>query len=176
MLFRFFPQEFKFFDLLEEQADYAVAAAVFFKEVVAKGELTVDDLSKMRDIEHRGDEAAHAIIDRLNRTFITPFDREDIYALTKELDDITDMLYTIVRRLSRLQADRRGQEPGGIRLGDRGFRPRRGAHGPGAAQHEERQGHPAVVRGDPPPRERRRHDEGYRARGTLRDRRRTPSW
>jgi uncharacterized protein Yka (UPF0111/DUF47 family) len=100
MLFRFFPQEFKFFDLLEEQADYAVAAAVFFKEVVAKGEVSTDSLSKMRDIEHRGDEAAHTIIDRLNRTFITPFDREDIYALTKELDDITDMLYTIVRRLS----------------------------------------------------------------------------
>jgi hypothetical protein len=100
MFFRFFPQEFKFFDLLEEQADYAVAAAVFFKEVVTKAELTVDDLSKMQDIEHRGDEAAHAIIDRLNRTFVTPFDREDIYALTKELDDITDMLYTIVRRLS----------------------------------------------------------------------------
>ena len=58
MLFRFFPQEFKFFDLLEEQADYAVAAAVFFKEVVAKGEVTADYLSKMRDIEHRGDEAA----------------------------------------------------------------------------------------------------------------------
>ncbi len=77
MLFRFFPQEFKFFDLLEEQADFAVAAAVFFKEVVAKGEVTVDALSKMRDIEHQGDEAAHAIIDRLNRTFVTPFDRED---------------------------------------------------------------------------------------------------
>jgi len=100
MRFRFFPQEFKFFDLLEEQADHAVAAAAFFKEMVAKGQLTVDDLSKMRDIEHRGDEASHAIIDRLNRTFVTPFDREDIYALTKELDDITDMLYTIVRRLS----------------------------------------------------------------------------
>ena len=100
MRFRFFPQEFKFFDLLEEQANYAVAAAAFLKEVVAKGEVTVDDLSKMRDIEHRGDEAAHSIIDRLNRTFVTPFDREDIYALTKELDDITDMLYTIVRRLS----------------------------------------------------------------------------
>jgi len=100
MLFRFFPQEVKFFDLLEEQAQYAAAAATFFKEAVSKGELTVDDLSKMRDIEHRGDEAAHAIIDRLNRTFVTPFDREDIYTLTKELDDITDMLNTIVRRIS----------------------------------------------------------------------------
>ena len=99
MFFRFFPKEFKFYDLLEQQADYAVAAAVFFKQVVAKGQVDTDSLSKMRDIEHRGDEAAHEIIDRLNRTFITPFDREDIYALTKELDDVTDMLYTIVRRL-----------------------------------------------------------------------------
>ena len=99
MAFRFFPKEFKFFDLLEQQADHAVAAAVYFKEVVAKGQVNEDSLSKMRDIEHRGDEAAHEIIDRLNRTFITPFDREDIYALTKELDDVTDMLYTIVRRL-----------------------------------------------------------------------------
>jgi len=99
MFFRFFPREYKFFDLLEQQADYAVAAAVFFKEVVGDGPVTVDSLSRMRDIEHQGDEAAHEIIDRLNRTFITPFDREDIYALTKELDDITDMLYTIVRRL-----------------------------------------------------------------------------
>ena len=99
MAFRFFPKEFKFFDLLEQQADHAVAAAVYFKEVVAKGQVGADSLAKMRDIEHRGDEAAHEIIDRLNRTFITPFDREDIYALTKELDDVTDMLYTIVRRL-----------------------------------------------------------------------------
>lgn len=99
MFFRFFPKEYKFFDLLEQQADQALTAAVSFKEMVGKGQVTADSLSKMRDIEHRGDEASHEIIDRLNRTFITPFDREDIYALTKELDDITDMLFTIIRRL-----------------------------------------------------------------------------
>jgi predicted phosphate transport protein (TIGR00153 family) len=50
-------------------------------------------------IEHQGDNAAHAIIERLNKTFITPFDRQDIHALAKQLDDITDMVHNIVRRL-----------------------------------------------------------------------------
>ncbi len=53
----------------------------------------------MHAIEHGGDEVAHQILDRLNKTFITPFDREDIHALAKELDDITDMIYTIANRL-----------------------------------------------------------------------------
>jgi predicted phosphate transport protein (TIGR00153 family) len=54
----------------------------------------------MRSIEHNADEATHAIIEQLNKTFITPFDREDILALAKELDDIVDMINTIISRLS----------------------------------------------------------------------------
>jgi uncharacterized protein Yka (UPF0111/DUF47 family) len=53
----------------------------------------------MARIEHQGDEAAHAIIERLNKTFLTPFDRQDIHALTNQLDDITDMIHNITRRL-----------------------------------------------------------------------------
>ncbi len=63
------------------------------------GSVTEDTLSKMAAIEHQGDDVAHTIIDQLNKTFITPFDREDIHALTKELDDIIDMINTIVSRL-----------------------------------------------------------------------------
>jgi uncharacterized protein len=76
-----------------------VEAASFFKEIAAKGEVTEDMLSKMEEIEHRGDDAAHTIIEQLNKTFITPFDREDIYALAKQIDDVIDMLNTIVSRL-----------------------------------------------------------------------------
>ena len=47
----------------------------------------------------KGDTASHAVIEQLNKSFITPFDREDIYALTKELDDITDMINTMVGRI-----------------------------------------------------------------------------
>jgi uncharacterized protein len=54
---------------------------------------------QIRNIEHQADDAAHTIIDQLNKTFITPFDREDIHALTKELDDVVDMINTIVNRL-----------------------------------------------------------------------------
>ena len=99
MLLNFFPKEFNFFTLLDRQAEYAVAAAKHFKELVAKGSVTEADLEKMQNIEHQGDEAAHTILDQLNKIFITPFDREDIHALAKELDDVTDMINTIVSRM-----------------------------------------------------------------------------
>ncbi|MDD5655082.1 MAG: DUF47 family protein, partial [Candidatus Omnitrophica bacterium] len=99
MISRFFPKEFNFFDLFEKQVDYAVEAAQYFKELVSKGAVDEAAIQKIQNIEHQADEAAHAIIDQLNKTFITPFDREDIYALTKELDDVTDMITTIVNRL-----------------------------------------------------------------------------
>jgi predicted phosphate transport protein (TIGR00153 family) len=99
MMFRFFPRTFNFFDLFEKQVGHAVQAAKFFKEIVSQGSVTEDALSKMATIEHLGDDVAHSIIDQLNKTFITPFDREDIHALAKQLDDITDMVNNIVNRL-----------------------------------------------------------------------------
>jgi len=99
MFFRFFPKTFNFFDLFEKQIGHAVEAAAFFKEVAALGYISEDAISKMVTIEHQGDDVAHTIIDRLNKTFITPFDREDIHALAKEIDDITDMINNIMNRL-----------------------------------------------------------------------------
>jgi predicted phosphate transport protein (TIGR00153 family) len=99
MFFKFFPREFNFFNLFEKQVSCAVEASRFFREVVSNGCVNEDVLSRMAAIEHQGDEVAHAIIGQLNKTFITPFDREDIHALTKELDDVIDMLNTIVSRL-----------------------------------------------------------------------------
>lgn len=99
MFFRFLPKEFNFFNLFEKQVGFAVDAAVYFKELVSKGPVDDRSLQKMHDIEHQADDVAHTIIDQLNKTFITPFDREDIHALAKELDDIVDMIYTISSRL-----------------------------------------------------------------------------
>lgn len=100
MIRKFLPQEFNFFDLLEKQAEFAVEGAKKFKEIVAApGPITELSYRKIQGIEHQGDDAAHAIIDQLNKTFITPIDREDIYALTKELDDIIDMINTMVNRI-----------------------------------------------------------------------------
>ncbi len=99
MIFKFFPKDSNFYGLFEKQIGYAVEAAKFFKEVAAQGYVNEDTLSKMGEIEHQADNVAHTIIDTVNKTFITPIDREDIYALTMEIDDIVDMINTIVSRM-----------------------------------------------------------------------------
>lgn len=99
MLFNFLPKETNFFELFEKQVKYAAEAASYFKELVSKSSVDEKSLENMHRLEHEGDEVTHEIFERLNKTFITPFDREDIHALAKELDDIVDMLYTIVNRL-----------------------------------------------------------------------------
>jgi predicted phosphate transport protein (TIGR00153 family) len=100
MAFKFLPKGFNFLELFEKQVDCAVESSRYFSLLVSK--ITLDDtyVKKMQELEHQGDEAAHAIIEHLNKTFITPFDREDIHELTKELDNITDMIYNIARRLA----------------------------------------------------------------------------
>jgi predicted phosphate transport protein (TIGR00153 family) len=100
MILSFFTNRFNFFDLFEEQVSHAVEAARFFKEVVVQDHVSEAILSEMARIEHQGDDAAHTIIQRLNQTFITPFDRQDIHALVMELDDVTDMIHNIVSRLA----------------------------------------------------------------------------
>lgn len=99
MGFNFFPKDVNFYDLFEKQAECAVKAAAFFKELALKGSVTDADYEKMHGIEHQADDVAHTILDQLNKTFITPFDREDILSLAKELDDVVDMINTIVSRM-----------------------------------------------------------------------------
>lgn len=99
MFFKFLPKEFNFFDLFDKQVDYAVDAADCLQELVSKDNISEDSLKKIEHIEHQGDEVSHDIFEHLNKTFITPFDREDIHALAKELDNITDMINTIASRL-----------------------------------------------------------------------------
>lgn len=99
MFFNFLPRDSNFFDLFDKQIKYAVDAAIYFKQLVKKTAVDEESLQKMQDIEHQGDDVAHDIIDRLDKTFITPFDREDIHFLAKEIDDIIDMLNTIASRM-----------------------------------------------------------------------------
>jgi len=102
MAFRFlskiFPKEFNFYALFEKQAGIAVEAAKRFKEMASRG-LDEATVTAVRNLEREGDEAAHAILEQLDKTFITPFDREDIHALANELDDVTDQIDTIVNRM-----------------------------------------------------------------------------
>ena len=99
MRFSIFPKETNFFDMFDQLAAVAIEASNYFYDITSKGIYNEDVVSKMQDIEHRGDQITHTIIDSLNKTFITPFDREDIHALANELDSIIDMLNTMINRM-----------------------------------------------------------------------------
>mgnify|MGYP001035185838 CR=1 FL=1 len=99
MGFSFMPKESDFFMLFSKQADLAVSAAACFVEIASKGVYDDEVVQKMHTLEHQADEITHTIIEKLNKTFITPFDREDIYSLTMEFDSVVDILYTIANRM-----------------------------------------------------------------------------
>jgi predicted phosphate transport protein (TIGR00153 family) len=88
----FAPKEREFFDLFEEAGANIVRAAELLERMLEhwpdQGELSRDVLV----CEHEGDRITHDIIQRLNSTFVTPIDREDIYALASALDDIVDYI------------------------------------------------------------------------------------
>jgi predicted phosphate transport protein (TIGR00153 family) len=90
--FRFRPVDASFYDLFAEQAQHLVVGAHLLAEMLADGNDREDVASRMRDAEHAADEATHAIVKRVNSTFVTPIDREDIYALASGLDDVMDMM------------------------------------------------------------------------------------
>lgn len=106
MAFSFLPKDSNFFVLFNKQAEFAVTAAVLFARQASQGSFDSETVQKMRDIEHQADEVAHDIMHRLNTTFITPFDREDIHSLTCAMDDVIDMIYTISNRMKVYKINR----------------------------------------------------------------------
>ncbi len=93
------PKEEKFFELFELQAEHNLAAARLFHEMAKRWPARQEEIDKLHAIEHEADITAHEIHDRLNRTFITPLDREDIHALASELDDIVDLVQHVALRM-----------------------------------------------------------------------------
>lgn len=92
------PKEDKFFDLFDRQAENLVRAAEFYRKCINEATLSPEQVREMHEFEHYGDEVTHTIINTLNETFITPFDREDILALANRMDDIIDNLYLLLNR------------------------------------------------------------------------------
>jgi len=99
MAFSILPKEEKFFKLFEAQALYNVKAVKAFKELVNEWDPKSPAFEAIREIEHEADITTHEIYDRLNRTFITPFDREDIHQLASEMDDIVDAVQSLCNRM-----------------------------------------------------------------------------
>ena len=90
--FPFIPREQKFFDLFEESAHNVVKAAQVLKELVDTWEDVKDRIDEIAQLEHNGDTITHQIMAQLHRTFVTPFDREDITLLAHSLDDVIDFI------------------------------------------------------------------------------------
>jgi uncharacterized protein len=89
---RFRPADTTFYDLFTQAANHLVGGAALLAEMLGDGNDREAIASKMRDAEHAADETTHGIIRRVNSTFVTPFDREDIYALASGLDDVMDFM------------------------------------------------------------------------------------
>ena len=94
------PKETKFFDLFENQTANIIKAVSFLYSSIKNDSFDETAVKKMKDFEHEGDTINHEIVDMLNRTFITPIDREDIYTLVSNIDDIMDLLNVISNRVS----------------------------------------------------------------------------
>ena len=97
--FRLIPREEKFFDLFEDGAQNIVQASQILKKLIDTGENVEQRVEEIAELEHKGDSITHEIIARLHRTFVTPFDREDITSLAKSLDDIMDFIDAAARAM-----------------------------------------------------------------------------
>ena len=88
----FIPREEKFFDLFEDAAGNIVKASGVLNDLVDTWECIEQRVAEIKELEHHGDSITHEILARLHRTFVTPFDREDIALLAKSLDDVMDFI------------------------------------------------------------------------------------
>jgi hypothetical protein len=90
--FSFLPRDERFFDLFGQMADEIKAAAALLEQMLATEPPAYATADAIKDAEHRCDALTHDAIQRLHRTFVTPFDREDLYALSTSLDTVMDAI------------------------------------------------------------------------------------
>ena len=96
---RIVPREPKFFDMFAEMASNLMEGATTLRALFQDYNDVPVSVQKIKDIEHKGDDMTHAVVIKLNQTFITPFDREDIHALASALDDVLDYINSAADRL-----------------------------------------------------------------------------
>jgi predicted phosphate transport protein (TIGR00153 family) len=107
---RLIPREEKFYHDFQAMADQLERGAQLLEQMLAAETPTWDKADEIKEVEHKCDFITHEIIQRLNRTFVTPLDREDIHALARSLDDVMDAIdaSATVIRLYRLETVRFG--------------------------------------------------------------------
>lgn len=99
-MFNLNPKEDKFYDMFIEEAKNVEKAAIILSEALGDLEDKTSHVARVEELEHRGDEIVHNLIEELNNSFITPIDREDIFSITKRMDDILDSIESTMHRFT----------------------------------------------------------------------------
>jgi len=107
---RLMPSEADFFVLFQRQAENIVAGAAALTKMLEHFTVVPEQVQRIKAIEHNGDEITHQIFRKLNKTFVTPFDREDIHELASTMDDVIDLIDAAASRfvLYRIRSVRAG--------------------------------------------------------------------
>src|SRR5512143_1134521 len=98
-MFSLFPRAEDFFALFKKQAALVRQSCGQLHEMMARFDRIEERAKSLKDIEHEADIVAHQLFERLNRTFITPLERDDIHALASGLDDVIDSVEAIASRI-----------------------------------------------------------------------------
>ncbi|MEO7965529.1 MAG: DUF47 family protein [Gemmatimonadaceae bacterium] len=98
MAFRLIPRDEGFFDLFNELAKKMISAAALLRDLFAQPQRIDELAAAIKDVEHEADRITHDVSRRLDKSFITPLDREDIHNLSQELDNVVDLIDGTARR------------------------------------------------------------------------------
>ena len=104
--FRLIPREEKFYDDFKMMADQLRAGARMLEQMLAVDPPIADKANEIKEVEHQCDFLTHEIIQRLNKTFVTPIDREDIHSLARSLDDVMDAIDNAASLIPLYRIDR----------------------------------------------------------------------
>lgn len=97
-MFNLNPKDDKFYDMFINEAKNVEKAAIILSEALGDLENKTSHVARVEELEHKGDEIVHNLIEELNNSFITPIDREDIFSITKKMDDILDSIESTMHR------------------------------------------------------------------------------
>ena len=115
MTFRLFPRDENFFVLFTRQGALVREGCEMLHDMLSRFDDLEGRARRLKDVEHQGDLVTHEIFERLNRTFITPLEREDIHELASGLDDVLDSVEAIGSRLVMFKI--KASTPQAIQLG-----------------------------------------------------------
>jgi predicted phosphate transport protein (TIGR00153 family) len=100
MLKSLLPKEYRFYDFFENHIDLVYRASVELQNIDSNGSNLKESVKRIKDLEHQADNITHECTETLHKTFITPFERTDIYSLIKKLDDIIDSIDSAASRMA----------------------------------------------------------------------------